>query len=165
MNELVAITTVRVRRKLITEVMDHLRHMGRQGYEGFALWAGELKGSVFEITHTLIPAQKGIRSQQGVCVVIGPEELHRLNVWLYQNSRILVAQIHSHPTEAYHSDTDDDYPIATTVGGLSLVVPDFAKRPFSLDTTAVYRLSAGGRWEQLSLTVARRLIEVTDEGF
>ena len=162
MSGLAAVTTVRVPRTLVGDVMDHLRRMGRKGYEGFALWAGEHQGETFQVTHTVIPAQKGVRSRQGVCVVIGPEELHRLNVWLYQNRRVLVAQIHSHPTDAYHSDTDDDYPIATTVGGLSLVVPDFAVRPFSLDTTAVYRLSAGARWEELPVAVAAKLIQLTD---
>jgi hypothetical protein len=162
MSLLAAVTTVRVPKKLVGDVMDHLRRMGQKGYEGFALWAGVVQGESFQVTHTLIPAQEGMRSRQGVCVVIGPEELHRLNVWLYENRRVLVAQIHSHPTDAYHSDTDDDYPIATTVGGLSLVVPDFAVRPFSLHTTAVYRLSAAARWEELSIAEVAKLIHLTD---
>jgi hypothetical protein len=62
----------------------------------------------------------------------------------------LLAQIHSHPAEAYHSDTDDAFPIATAAGSLSLVIPDFAARPFALPECAVYRLSATGVWEKLS---------------
>lgn len=162
MSGLADVTAVRIPRTLVGEAMDHLRRMGRQGYEGFALWAGTLQGSTFQVTHTLIPAQKGIRSNSGVCVVIGPDELHRINVWLYENARMLIAQIHSHPTEAYHSETDDDYPIATTVGGLSLVVPDFARRTFSIGTTALYRLSATARWDPLTVEEAAQLIQITD---
>ena len=38
---------------------------------------------------------------------------------------------------------DDALPIATTVGCLSLVIPNFAREPFALDQCAVYRLCGG----------------------
>ena len=74
------------------------------------------------------------------------DELHRLNVWLYENAERLAIQVHSHPTEAFHSDTDDAYPIVTTLGGLSLVVPDFARYGVRGPETALYRLSSAG-WQ------------------
>ena len=44
----------------------------------------------------IIPAQKHIRTD-AVCVITDPEELHRLNVWLYRKGLSLIAQIHCHP--------------------------------------------------------------------
>ena len=155
------VTRVHLPRRLIESAMDHLRHVGRQGCEGFAVWAGTLNSPDFEVTHTIIPQQKAIRSRDGICVVVEPDGLHQLNVWLYENGCTLLAQIHSHPGEAYHSGTDDDFPVVTIVGGLSLVVPDFAIRPFSLDTTAVYRLSPTATWEELTISQVRNLIQIT----
>jgi len=146
-----------VSRRFIDVAMEHLRRVGRQGGEGFAVWAGMLNGSEFEVTETIIPAQRAVRSRNGVCVIIEPQALHDLNVWLYENKRMLIAQIHSHPGEAYHSDTDDDFPVATVAGAFSLVIPDFAVRPFQWDTTAVYRLSPIATWDELGIIEVRNL--------
>jgi len=56
--------------------------------------------------------------------------------------------------------TDDAFPIATTAGSLSLVIPDFASRPFALPECAVYRLSATGKWEKLSAWDVISLIQL-----
>jgi hypothetical protein len=45
--------------------------------------------------------------------------------------------------------TDDSYPIVATVGAFSLVIPDFASRPFSWRDVAVYRLSKSEGWLEL----------------
>jgi hypothetical protein len=57
--------------------------------------------------------------------------------------------VHSHPTEAYHSETDDRYAIVTEDGGHSLVVPDFARHPMALSGCAIYRLHRGS-WLELT---------------
>jgi hypothetical protein len=154
------VTSVQVPYEHTVLVQDHLRAAGREGLEGIALWAGERAGTTFRVRHTLVPRQQGTRSAQGLSVAVGPEELHRVNVWLYENRLQLIAQVHSHPTEAYHSDTDDAYPIATTIGCLSLVVPDFARGPFLLTECAVYRLGADGRWGRLSAGQVLALVSV-----
>jgi hypothetical protein len=160
MTSLLDIRSVQVPRGKALEAHSHLQKVGRQGLEGFALWVGTREGDVFRVLQTVIPVQQGIRTQTGVCVRIGPEELHRINVWLYENKLLLIAQIHSHPTNAYHSDTDDEFAIATVAGSLSLVIPDFAADPFSLDLCAVYRLTAEGRWCMLSAVETSQLIMI-----
>ena len=58
----------------------------------------------------------------------------------------LVAQVHSHPSFPYHSDTDDRYPMVTIEGGLSIVVPLFGFCAMTdLRSCAVFRL-VSGRW-------------------
>jgi hypothetical protein len=142
----------------VEEAHSHLRRVGQEGLEGFALWAGESDGDTFLVRANIIPEQRGLRSDLGVCVVVGGDELHRINVWLFEHQMTLIAQLHSHPNEAYHSTTDDAYPIATTTGSLSLVVPDFAREAFSLAKCAVYRLLPSRRWVELSGDEAARLI-------
>jgi hypothetical protein len=138
----------------------HLARVGRAGYEGLALWVGRQDATTFRVSETIIPEQRHIRTADGVCVIIAPEELHRLNVWLFRHKLALIGQIHSHPTEAYHSSTDDEYAIATTVGCFSLVVPDFARAPFDIGRNATYRLDGGGRWQEVAPRLARQIIRI-----
>lgn len=156
------LAALHVPRRLAEQAQAHLRHVGRSGYEGFALWIGERHGNTFVVNETLIPAQRGLRYDTGVCVRVDSEELFRINRYLYQTGRQLVAQLHSHPTDAYHSETDDTYPIATTAGAFSLVVPDFAIRPFSLADCAVYRLVPGEGWLEFPPPAVARVIQLTD---
>ncbi len=152
--------TIVVARTAVAEAHAHLRRVGRAGFEGFALWAGVVEGQSFTVRQTIIPVQKGIKAEEGVCVRVEAEELHRINVWLHEHGCTLIAQIHSHPTDAYHSETDDAYPIVTTLGGISIVVPDFAKRSFVLEECAVYRLMPGEGWIELSPVELNALIQV-----
>ncbi|MDE5445605.1 hypothetical protein GWG65_30175 [Bradyrhizobium sp. CSA207] len=156
------VTALFVPRSCVDELHAHLRKVGREGHEGLGLWVGRQTGHHFQVHRTLIPAQRHIRTGDGVCVVIGPEELHRINVLLYREKLMLVAQIHSHPGRAYHSSTDDAYAIAATVGCLSLVVPDFARAPFDLGNIASYRLDGAGVWRSLTVEQASRMISIKE---
>ena len=53
--------------------------------------------------------------------------------------------------------------IVTAVGGLSLVVPDFAVRSFSVKECAVYRLTQDGRWAEVNARQATTLICVVED--
>lgn len=138
-----------VPRAIVDEGQHFLRQVGATGNEGMVLWIGQRDGAVFTVTDLVIPQQRGIRTADGVCVVIDGTELQRLNLALYKSSRQLIAQLHSHPTHAYHSAMDDEYAVARIVGSFSLVIPDFAVRPFTLDDCAIYRLNANGHWLEM----------------
>ena len=162
MTPLARVRTVSVPRRCVGTAHEHLRSVGRAGHEGMALWAGTISGEHFHVSHAVVPAQRHIRTKDGVCVAVGPEELHRLNVWLFKHRLTLGAQIHSHPGRAYHSETDDEYAVATAVGCFSLVVPNFAREPFDLARTATYRLDAKGRWSEVPSREVARVIKITD---
>lgn len=155
------ITEVRIPAREVARGQQHLRKAGARGNEGLVLWIGQSRGTVFQVTQAFVPRQRGIRTPDGVCVVIDGDALHELNVALYRHGLVLFGQVHSHPGAAYHSATDDEHAVATKVGSLSLVVPDFARRPFSLDETAVYRLNADKQWECVPPDAVQRLIRIT----
>jgi hypothetical protein len=138
----------------------HLRQVGRAGSEGLALWVGRQEGDLFRVFETVIPRQIHHNTADGVCVIVEGDALHRLNVRLFRERLTLLGQIHSHPGRAYHSSTDDAFAIATTVGCLSLVVPDFARAPFAISRCATYRLDAAARWRQVSPRDAAAMIVV-----
>lgn len=139
----------------------HLREAGNNGNERFVLWSGIIRDNYFLVKTMHVPKQVAYHLSTGLCVLVEADELHRLNVWLYEHGERLAIQVHSHPTEAFHSDTDDAYPIVTTRGGLSLVVPDFARYGVRGPNTALYRLSGTG-WQALSPTVAKKILHMED---
>ena len=61
----------------------------------------------------------------------------------------VVAQVHSHPGKAFHSEADDQWAIVRNVGALSLVLPQFARHatPANFLLEAVtYELSVENEW-------------------
>ena len=148
MNTFESIRRFIVPRDLADETDVQLRSAGRDGVERFVLWSGLIDDDTFRAQTTHIPKQAAYRSTEGLCVRVDGDELHRLNLWLFQHGERLAVQVHSHPTDAYHSDTDDTYPIVTTRGGLSLVVPDFGLFGVRGPGTALYRLGPSG-WQEL----------------
>lgn len=65
---------------------------------------------------------------------------------------MIVAQVHSHPEEAFHSSADDDWAVIRHEGALSLVVPYFAARTtvetFARDLAA-FVLSSRNHWTEI----------------
>lgn len=143
--------------ELADEADRRLREAGDSGLERFVLLSGTIEGEAFQARTLHVPMQFATKSPEGLLVRIEGQELHRLNVWLYENKERLAIQVHSHPTEAFHSDTDDAYPMVTTRGGLSVVVPDFALRGIRGSGVAIYRLDQYGWYE---VEQAQRLLQI-----
>lgn len=139
---------------VLTQTHEVLRKYGHHGYEGLVLWAGTVRGPRAKVEQVLVPEQNPIRNESGVGYFVEAPVLFKLSKHLESNKLRLLAQVHSHPTEAYHSDTDDRYAIVTENGGFSLVVPGFAVRPIKLEECAIYRLR-GGRWDELGIAEVR----------
>ncbi len=141
-------------------VYRHLRERGELQVEGVALWTGHVKDNSFIVDHTIIPAQTGHRTEDGLLYTVSGEELHRINEWLFSNQQTLFIQIHSHPTGAYHSEMDDRFPIVTINGGISIVIPDFGFNKVSISEWAVYRLWPGGEWRALDKKGILAMLEI-----
>jgi proteasome lid subunit RPN8/RPN11 len=154
------ITRVTVPDEVAEETHTFIRRRGFQEVEAVALWIGQADGTTFTVQEALIPKQTALRTPTGLCYTVSPEELHRINVYLHESGMQIIAQLHSHPREAYHSELDDDLPIATTLGCLSLVIPDFAREPFSLKLCAIYRLLPGQGWAHMRPVEVARLIKI-----
>lgn len=149
-----------ISREVVAATEASLRTAGRRGHESFALWTGTYSDpGVLTVEHLFVPRQTAHRSEDGVCVTVSRDELDRLNRWLYAERQVLAVQLHTHPGLAYHSDTDNAYPIVTTLGGLSIVLANFGRSSFESERTATYRLGMDG-WERLDQQVAHQLIRV-----
>jgi hypothetical protein len=146
------VTGFRVPGRIIKRTERSLRAAGRDGYELFVLWTGRLGGTQFDVVDGHVPKQTSAKTKNGLLVTVEGEALHKLNVWLYESGQVLAAQVHAHPTVAFHSDTDDAYPIVTTLGGLSLVAADFCRHGLLAPSSAAYRLGSTG-WTEAPLSI------------
>jgi hypothetical protein len=142
--KLADVETFRVPATIVAQTEKALRDAGAEGYEAFVLWSGRQNGRLFEVRTIHVPKQDSYRLDTGLCVRVDGNELHRLNVWLYEAGEIMAIQVHAHPSEAYHSETDDMYPIVATLGGLSIVAAEFCRGGLFTPSTAIYRLSSDG---------------------
>lgn len=135
-----------------------LRRFGEGGHEGFVLWLGVVSGAVADVQVAYVPPQSSIRGEDGVGYFVTSETLFHLNRELHRTGLRLLAQVHSHPTDAYHSSTDDAYAVVTAEGGFSIVVPDFGAGEAVPEKCAIYRLRSS-RWQALSHSEASVAME------
>jgi hypothetical protein len=138
------VTRFQVRSEVLQRTESALREAGSKGCELFALWSGSVQDGMFFGTTVHIPEQKAYRLPEGLLVKVDAPALHQLNVWLYENNETLGVQVHAHPTRAFHSATDNTYPIVTEVGSLSVVAPYFAEDGVLTRGMACYRLTQRG---------------------
>lgn len=154
------VSKLQVPREVLAQTQKVLRAYGERGCEGLVLWVGTVEDKSAAITRVVVPEQNPIKSENGVGYFVEQPALFQLSQFLRKEKLRLIAQVHSHPTEAYHSDTDDRYAIVTEEGGFSLVVPDFARRTVEVDTCAIYRLMRGS-WIELSDAIVRDVFAVS----
>jgi hypothetical protein len=160
MNELLNVIRFDFQKACLNGAYSFLKKAGNKSYEAVALFAGKIEDDKAFISDVICPLQESSRTQFGLMYTVDGAELHRINMWLYKNKLKLIAQIHSHPTEAYHSETDDEFPIVTTLGGLSIVVPHFAQDPINHLDWAYYRLFAETSWKELKHKEIKNIIKI-----
>ena len=69
---------------------------------------------------------------------------------LAASKRSIKAQVHTHPGKAFHSATDDEWPIISQAGFLSIVIPNFAAGEPTLEGAWIGRLQRNGGWRELA---------------
>jgi proteasome lid subunit RPN8/RPN11 len=139
-------TALRCSRDQVNATLEHLRTAGEDGKECVVLWlTPRTSAGSHEVTEVFRPLQQARADQ----FRIPPEAMSALMQHLRERKLKLVAQIHSHPFEAFHSLADDHWAIVRHVGALSIVVPDFAANTAPenfTDQAKFYQLSAADRW-------------------
>lgn len=155
-----AIERFRLPLSVLDETIALLQAAGRGGNEGFVLWSGVRDGRALAVRRALWPDQSPHRTSDGLLVYVDGHVLQEVNKLCFAQGEIVAAQVHTHPTDAYHSDTDDHYPLVSLKGSLSVVIPDFAVEGWvGRNRWAWYRLAGEAQWERVDSSV----VEVTDE--
>ncbi|MGE3513189.1 MAG: hypothetical protein AB7N65_30380 [Vicinamibacterales bacterium] len=84
------------------------------------------------------------------CFRLPPASMRSLMEYLRWTRRRIVAQIHTHPGRAFHSEVDAEWAIVRHIGALSLVLPRFADTTTPenfLDEVMTYEYSPAGDWD------------------
>lgn len=139
-----------------------LQQRGEEGLEAVVLWLGPALDDVTaHVVDGYVPEQVAHRSPLGVSVEITREGLSRLIDDLPLGIFVL-ARVHSHPTDAYHSEVDDDNLVISHPRAISIVVPFFAENGIHLTECSVNELEHGKGWRELSSEeVSRRFLMST----
>ena len=154
MTELLNVEKFVIEQDVLDATIEVLAEAGLRGVEAFVVWSGAIsEPGVFRFSSWHRPEQVSTAGREGCLVTVDGDELFALNRAAFALGEILAAQVHSHPTEAFHSQTDDTYPLVTLPGSVSLVVHDFARhRMEQIERWAWYRLAPDGAWRDLSET-------------
>lgn len=122
-----------------------LRQSGSLGRERFLAWAGTIAaGDAFVSTIVLPRAEAGPVHGEVSSEVVGRviEELDRRDL-------IPLAQVHTHPHEAFISPTDRKRPMVSVPGFWSIIVPNFGFAPSSdAKQWAVYEYLGQQQWRE-----------------
>lgn len=142
---------LRVTGPILDATQASLHRAGERRSEGLALWAGRPDGGASVlVSHVVEPETEGEQDWLRTTTAARAEVV----AFLRAHDLLVVADVHSHPTEAFLSPVDARHPYSPRVGHLAIVVPDLGRRP-RLDGWRAYELDTGG-WRE------RRLEEVLD---
>lgn len=134
----------RVPHAILSGTFDHFRRCGRGTRECQALWTSAWQ-TPEDITNVVHPAHSA--HAQGFS--LDSTWLNTFWSHLAETGKGIRVQIHTHPKFAFHSPTDDAFPIIHTPGFLSLVIPDFALGEVSLDGTYLAEIMSDGSWREV----------------
>lgn len=138
-----------------------LSERGLARYEAVVVWIGRLVDDAIAVVDApYAPEQIPLQTEDGVGVHIPGEAITRLIMSLEGEERVL-ARLHSHPAEAYHSETDDLNRLISHDGAMSVVVPDFAQNGILLTQCSINELAVPGGWRELAVDEVERRFELT----
>lgn len=133
--------SLRIGEGLLAQSLTQLRECGRGREECVVIWVGKPGGEVQRVVHPRHVADRGGYRIDGAW-------LNRFWDELADNGERILAQVHTHPRDAFHSKRDDAYPILLTPGLYSLVIPNFAREPVDQRAWFLVQLGADGMWER-----------------
>jgi hypothetical protein len=138
-----------------------LRQDGRRQVESTVLWGGRRFGDQAVIWNVLYPSGHDVERHGGF-LRTGPDTTAAMGRWLRQQDSRGLIQVHSHPGSWIgHSKTDDDFPIASSEGFVSIVWPSYGESLATLAELGVHQLEQG-KWRTWPLDERRfrlRLVE------
>ncbi len=134
---------VKISAALLKQTVDVL--LAASSVERVVLWLGRRQAGDLVVMEVFVPIQE----TEADFFRIPPDGMADLLARLRDQRLMVVAQVHSHPFEAFHSPADDRWAVVSHVGALSLVVPDFCQNTTAIsfvDDAKVYRLVDVGRF-------------------
>lgn len=144
----------------IERTLNLLKQAGERQIECVVLWLASKQNGLLNVQSIYRPQQ----TADFDFFHIPQESVLTLLTHLRQNRFMVAAQVHSHPNRAFHSLADDKWTIIRHVGGLSVVIPNFAATTTStsfIQDSSVFRLSESNKWIEISSREVSQYYRVT----
>lgn len=107
--------------------------------EALVFWGGVVAGDSLQVTGLLLPNHQ----PQGGCVRLTEAESRWVLRTLHHRDEKLIAQVHSHPGDAFHSWGDDQGAASFHPGYVSVVVPRLGWQVNTLQECEVLEFDSG----------------------
>jgi proteasome lid subunit RPN8/RPN11 len=135
---------------VVEETLAVLRSGGVQNCEAMVLWLSERgQSDPTIVTEVYVPEQQV--AVDYFC--LSASSVRILMRHLKDQKLRIVAQVHSHPGPAFHSDADNEWAIVRHEGAVSIVVPNFA-RGVNVQSffghSATFKLTASDSWAEVA---------------
>lgn len=134
----------RVPRHIVERTFEHFRQCGAGRHECQVLWLSpwDTPDRISEAVHPAHKAHAG-------GFVLDDQWLSEFWLRLARENIGIRVQVHTHPREAFHSHTDDAFPVIHTTGFLSLVIPNYALGPIGFEDAYLAEIQDDGLWRQV----------------
>lgn len=133
----------------VADTIERIQRRGGTGAEGVMLWLGRRSATVSEVSEAYEPHYWSEADR----FVVPPEGMSKLMDRICETGHSVVAQVHSHPQYAFHSQADEAWALIKHIGAYSIVLPWFAARTtiasFWRDAV-VFVMQPDGKWLELS---------------
>ena len=133
-------------RQLLDDTFDRLRSCGGGRRECQALWVGPWSDPA-RVARVVHPEH----SASAVGFTLEDRWLTAFWTSLAEAGEGVRVQVHTHPGAAYHSATDDAFPILAVPGFLSLVIPRFALGATGFANAFLAQLGDDGHWREVPI--------------
>jgi hypothetical protein len=156
--------TLRIPRHILRQTQALLTGPGERGFEAVVLWLGYvISETEAHVEVAYFPRQVTYKTEGGLAVEIPVEEWTQLALALPRGTFVL-AKIHTHGSEAYHSETDASNPYLNHEAAISIVVPFFARGPFEHLEHCSVNVFQAGQWIELTPNEIQRRFIVVEVG-
>ena len=154
--------------QVLDDSQRYLRDFGGKRFEGYMCWSGTLLNeSTASVRSCIYPKEYKSSNFRGVHAGLDLLVAFEMGNQAYAKKEFLLVQLHTHGFEAFHSPTDNTYPISHKVGFISIVIPFFARKKFynskTLVKCSVNEYLGSGNWRELSANQTRQRFKVVKE--
>lgn len=136
----------RLPRRMIDETFATFRSCGAGKRECQLYWASPW-GDPEGLTHLIHPQHRS----NFAGLVLDDAWISSFWLTLADQGLGVRVQVHTHPYEAFHSPTDDAFPLIHETGFLSLVIPNFAMGPVGFQDAYLTEIQANGGWRRATI--------------
>ena len=143
----------RIPRSILERTFEYFRECGQGQRECQMLWIGPwaTPGTVTEAVHPKHDAHLG-------GFALNDRWLNDFWIRLGHDNMGIRVQVHTHPGAAFHSKTDDEFPIIHKQGFLSLVIPNFGLGAVGFANAFLAEIQPDGAWREVAIS-SRLVIE------